>query len=101
VWPQPGGENGIVNVQFVAPRAPDGRVATDVVAEIFDAHGRWITNIVNGAPATRLGLVNVMWNGRNHQNTPAGPGLYFLRVRSASANYSATRRVVMLDTPKR
>ena len=99
VWPQPGGENGVVTVQFAAPRGANGQIAPDLVGDLFDAHGRWVTAIVRGVPETRAGIVTVQWNGSDAHGNRAGPGVYFLRVHAPSVGYSVTRRVVMLDTP--
>jgi hypothetical protein len=99
VWPQPGGEDGIVRILFAAPLGAGGLPASDLDVRLFDVRGRYVTTLLSGAPVARAGIVELSWDGHDASGVRAGPGVYFLRVRAPSAGYLETRRVVMLDTP--
>jgi len=96
VWPQPGGRDGLVHVAFAAPLA-HGEVATDLDVAVFDVRGRRVVVLLAGRPTVTNGAVHLGWDGRDFGGRALGPGLYFVRARSASAGMSLTRRLVMLD----
>jgi hypothetical protein len=78
--------NPSVRVSFTT--ASRGRVDAD----IFDATGRFVVNMVGDVlPA---GAHAVEWNGRDAAGSSAASGVYFLRVRTASA--SETLKLVLL-----
>jgi hypothetical protein len=97
VWPQPAGESGEVRIEFAAP-GRNGEIAGDLEVQVFDARGRFVTTLARGKPPTRAGVVRLQWDGRNHRNERAGPGIYFLRVRAPSVGFERTRRIVLLDS---
>ncbi len=99
-WPQPAGESGRVRIAFEAPRA-GGAPAADLEVRVFDARGRRVRTLAFGRPAPRAGVVELEWDGHTDGGARAGPGLYFVRARAPSAGFDVTRRVVMLDTPRR
>jgi len=75
-----------VRVSFATARR--GRVD----AEIFDAAGRFVVKLVGDfLPA---GEHTMEWNGRDGMGRSAASGVYFLRVRTASAN--ETLKLVLL-----
>jgi len=78
--------NPSVRVSFATARR--GRVD----AEIFDAAGRFVVKLVGDfLPA---GEHTMEWNGRDGMGRSAASGVYFLRVRTASAN--ETLKLVLL-----
>src|SRR5262249_26886407 len=99
VWPQPAGEDGRTQIEFAAPRAPDGSVATDVEVAVFDVRGRLVTRLVDGRPTPVAGVVHADWSGLTHSGIRAGAGVYFVRLRSRQAGVSTTARLVLLDNP--
>ncbi len=87
VSPNPGGGAARVSITVAGP--PDGAPVA-VEAALFDLQGRALRTLHRGA--LPRGSTTLEWDGRDGQGRVIGPGLYFLRLRSATGLF--TTRVI-------
>ncbi len=84
-WPNP--FHASVRLAFVLP------VAATVRLEVFDIRGRSMRAYEHETLAA--GERSLAWDGRASDGTPAGPGIYYLRV--TGPGIALSRRVVRLE----
>ncbi len=65
---------------------------TDVSLSVYDATGRRITGLADGAG--KPGWHRVAWDGTDHSGRDVAPGIYFVKL--SSGRSSMTKRVVFL-----
>ena len=65
--------NPIVNVEITVD------VTKNLVVNIFDARGNWVTDLYEGYPSTSF--LTLTWNGTNYSS-----GLYFIRIENGNQN---------------
>ena len=70
--PNPFPRSGSTLLRFTLPRATKARL------EVFDAAGRRVATLVDGALPAGPGAA--LWNGRDASGRAAGPGVYFYRL---------------------
>ncbi len=58
----------------------DGPVSRPVEINVYGADGRFVKSLYRGD--LRQGRLDVVWDGRNDNGSPAGSGVYFYSVRS-------------------
>ena len=78
IFPNPGRGAARVSISLAGP--PDGAPVA-IEAALFDLEGRALRTLHRGALAR--GTTTLEWDGRDGQGRSLGPGLYFLRLRSA------------------
>jgi len=83
VSPNPG--QGPARVLLTVPGAP-GDPPVAIEAALFDLEGRALRTLHRGMLAR--GNTTLEWDGRDGRGRMIGPGLYFLRLRSASGQFS-------------
>jgi flagellar hook capping protein FlgD len=83
VSPNPG--QGAARVLLTLPGAP-GDPPVAIEAALFDLEGRALRTLHRGMLAR--GTTTLEWDGRDAQGRVLAPGLYFLRLRSASGHFS-------------
>jgi hypothetical protein len=84
VSPNPG--RGPATISVTLSGRP-GDPPVDVEAALFDVQGRALRTLHRG-PLAR-GTTTLEWNGRDGEGRTLGPGLYFLRLRSAAGGFTA------------
>jgi rhodanese-related sulfurtransferase len=102
----PGLESGVTSSPVLGPASPNPfSTSTEisyalpsaegpwrVTLDIYDARGRLVTTIVDGAAGE--GAARVAWDGTDDRGRPVTSGLYFCRL--TANGRSLTRRVVLL-----
>ena len=78
--------NPLTRIGFVLPRAAPARLG------IYDASGRLVTTLVDGA--LDAGPHEVTWSGRDRAGNPVASGIYFYRLSSGSR--TLTRKMILL-----
>ncbi len=78
--------NPITTIRFSGPSGVAVRI------DIYDASGRSVTSLFDGVSAG--GVVEVQWNGRSTDGTPAGSGIYFCRL--TAGKQTITRKMLLL-----
>ena len=78
--------NPITTIRFSGPSGMPVRI------DIYDASGRAVTSLFNGV--SEGGAVEVQWNGRSADGTPAGSGIYFCRL--TAGKQTVTRKMLLL-----
>ncbi len=78
--------NPITTIRFSGPSGVAVRI------DIYDASGRSVTSLFEGVSAG--GVIEVQWNGRSADGTPAGSGIYFCRL--TAGKQTITRKMLLL-----
>jgi hypothetical protein len=86
--PFPNPSLGNVKIEYVIPYLWDsfgfksGDAGHDVTIELYDMAGRKVKVLFDGKRVP--GVYTLLWDGKAHNGTPVGTGLYILRFRSGN-----------------